>query len=300
MLPTTTTTCFSAALPRILIHPFFRSDSTLLQLSSPKTHAPICATPNDSHLLTSESELVSNSKATVKIRTAPWMKGPLYSQPQEDVDLASPERRNDSDAHGGEKSYRALVDKRIGKTGRHAMRRIAKSIEKLEKDDDSGETQMKLEEFEFGNYLEGLEESGIRQRMPWEKDDGIVLRRTKQKTFSAAELSLDKALLGRLRGEAAKMAKWVKVNKAGVTQDVVNKIQFMWERNELAMLKFDVPLCRNMDRAREIVEVRLVLVNFLLLFETPCIQLSEDARVRKWATFTNRETGFVISIGSVS
>lgn len=115
--------------------------------------------------------------------------------------------------------------------------------------------------------MEGFEESGSRRRMPWEKDDGVVLRRTKQKTVTSAELNLDKMLLERLRGEASKMEKWVKVNKVGVTQDVVNKIQFIWERNELAMLKFDVPLSRNMDRAREIVEVGLVLFNSLLYFK---------------------------------
>lgn len=277
------TTSFSPALPRILILPSFRSDSTR------KPHAPIPATPDDSDLLTATSkesesfvlsEPSSSSNAAVKLRTAPWMKGPLYIQPQEGVDFAKSERRNGSDGHGGEKNYRALADKRIDKTGKYAMRRIAQSIGKLQKNGDLGETQMKMEEVDFGDfYLEGLEESGIRQRMPWEKDDGIVLRRTKKKTVSAAELSLDKVLLGRLRGEAVKMEKWVKVNKVGVTQDVVNKIHFIWERNELAMLKFDVPLCRNMDRAREIVEVRLVLVNSLsvfssiLLFEVPCIQL---------------------------
>lgn len=193
------------------------------------------------------------------------MKGPLHLHPQQEegVDLANPERRNGSD-----KCSRALADGRIDKTGKYAMRRIAKSIGKLQKNGDKGETRLKLEEVEFGDfYLEGFEESGSRRRMPWEKDDGIVLRRTKQKTVTSAELNLDKMLLERLRGEASKMDKWVKVNKVGVTQDVVNKIQFIWERNELAMLKFDVPLSRNMDRAREIVEVRLVLFNSLLYFK---------------------------------
>lgn len=182
------------------------------------------------------------------------MKGPLHLHPQQEegVDLANPERRN-----GSEKCSRALADGRIDKTGKYAMRRIAKSIGKLQKNGDKGETRLKLEEVEFGDfYLEGFEESGSRRRMPWEKDDGVVLRRTKQKTVTSAELNLDKMLLERLRGEASKMEKWVKVNKVGVTQDVVNKIQFIWERNELAMLKFDVPLSRNMDRAREIVEMK--------------------------------------------
>ncbi|XP_038884367.1 chloroplastic group IIA intron splicing facilitator CRS1, chloroplastic isoform X2 [Benincasa hispida] len=249
MLPTTS---FS---PRILIPPSFRSDSTLLHFS---IHKPISATstPSQSSVL---SEPPSTSNAAVNLRTAPWMKGPLYLQPQQEegVDLAKPERRNGSDGNGGEKCSRALADGRIDKTGKYAMRRIAKSIGKLQKNGDSGETRMKLEEVEFGGfYLEGFEESGTRRRMPWEKDNGIVLRRTKKKTVTSAELNLDKMLLERLRSAASKMEKWVKVNKVGVTEDVVNKIQFIWERNELAMLKFDVPLSRNMDRAREIVEMK--------------------------------------------
>ncbi|QHO09749.1 Chloroplastic group IIA intron splicing facilitator CRS1 [Arachis hypogaea] len=49
---------------------------------------------------------------------------------------------------------------------------------------------------------------------------------------------------------------WVKVKKLGVTQDVVDEIKRTWRNNELAMLKFDIPLCKNMDRAREIVELK--------------------------------------------
>ncbi|XP_023551202.1 chloroplastic group IIA intron splicing facilitator CRS1, chloroplastic isoform X1 [Cucurbita pepo subsp. pepo] len=252
------TTCFSPALPRILFPPSFRSDSTPLHLSSHKPRAPITATStgSQSSLL---SEPSSDSNAAINLRTAPWTKTPLYLQPleEEGVDLAKPERSNGSDGHGGKKRYRALADRRNVKTGKYAMRRIAKSIEKLQKNGDSGETGMKLEEVEFGDfYLEGFDESRTRGRMPWEKDDGIVLRRPKKKTVTSAELSLDKVLLERLRGEASKMEKWVKVNKIGVTQDVVNKIHFTWETNELAMLKFDVPLSRNMDRAREIVEMK--------------------------------------------
>lgn len=190
------------------------------------------------------------------------MKAPLHLQPQqqeeEGVDPANPKRRNGSDGSGRDKCSRALGDSGIDKTGKYAMRRIAKSIGKLRRNGDLGETRMKLEEVEFGDFdLEGFEESGTRRRMPWEKDDdGIVLRRMKKKTVTSAELNLDRVLLERLKGEASKMEKWVKVNKVGVTQDVVNQIQFMWERNELAMLKFDVPLSRNMDRAREIVEMK--------------------------------------------
>ncbi|CAK9138371.1 unnamed protein product [Ilex paraguariensis] len=105
--------------------------------------------------------------------------------------------------------------------------------------------------------LEGDGKSNICRKMPWERDDRIVFRRMKKKkVVSTAELSLDGMLLERLRNEAARMRKWVKVKKAGVTQAVVDQIHLVWKSNELAMLRFDMPLCRNMDRAQEIVEIK--------------------------------------------
>lgn len=81
-------------------------------------------------------------------------------------------------------------------------------------------------------------------------------RMKKEKVVSKAELSLDKELLERLRGEAAKIRTWVKVKKAGVTQSVVDEIRLTWRTSELAMIKFYMPLCRNMNRARDIVEMK--------------------------------------------
>lgn len=94
------------------------------------------------------------------------------------------------------------------------------------------------------------------KKLPWEREDEkMVIRRVKKEKVVTAELSLDGMLLERLRHEAALIRKWVKVMKAGVTQAVVDRVHFTWRSDELALLKFDVPLCRNMDRAREIVEV---------------------------------------------
>ncbi|KAL5809932.1 hypothetical protein ACOSQ4_026500 [Xanthoceras sorbifolium] len=93
--------------------------------------------------------------------------------------------------------------------------------------------------------------------MPWSKEERVVYRRMKkEKVERRAETVLDKVLLGRLRGEARRMRKWVKVMKAGVTENVVYEIRLAWRRSELAMVKFDIPLCRNMERAREIVELK--------------------------------------------
>lgn len=118
-----------------------------------------------------------------------------------------------------------------------------------------------LEGVEFGVLSREGEGRGSRKsgaRMPWESEERIVYRRMKkEKVVRTAESNLDAMLLERLRGEAARIQKWVKVKKAGVTRTVVDQIQFIWKNNELAMLKFDLPLCRNMDRARDIVEVFL-------------------------------------------
>ena len=87
----------------------------------------------------------------------------------------------------------------------------------------------------------------------------VVFRRVKkEKMVTSAERMLLEEVLGRLRSEARKIKVWVKAKKAGLTQDVVDEIGRRWKRSELVMVKFVEPLCRNMDRAMEIVEVSLV------------------------------------------
>lgn len=116
-----------------------------------------------------------------------------------------------------------------------------------------------LESLERGELDIPLIEAGKEVRLknlPWKREEEkVVIRRVKKEKVVTAELSLDGMLLERLRHEAALIRKWVKVMKAGVTQAVVDQVHFTWRNDELALLKFGVPLCRNMDRAREIVEV---------------------------------------------
>ena len=140
------------------------------------------------------------------------------------------------------------------------MKKIVDRVEKLHKTQNSNETRVdSLNVENFGGYLEILkenEEVRSKGRMPWEKDEKFGFVKVKrEKVVTAAELTLDKVLLRKLRNEAERMRTWIKVKKARVTQDVVDQIKRTWRRNELAMIKFDIPLCRNMDRAREIVEV---------------------------------------------
>ncbi|XP_078431120.1 maize chloroplast splicing factor-like protein isoform X2 [Wolffia australiana] len=81
-------------------------------------------------------------------------------------------------------------------------------------------------------------------------------REKKKRVVTAAEMILPEEVLVKLREEAKGMKNWVKAKKAGVTDDVVDEIRATWRRNELVMVKFVEPLSRNMDRAREIVEIK--------------------------------------------
>ncbi|KAF9591609.1 hypothetical protein IFM89_004838 [Coptis chinensis] len=192
--------------------------------------------------------------------TAPWMKGPLLLPADNVLDLreASNKRsiKKDNDV---ERSDRSLTDKVSGRRGKQVMKKIVQSVTKLERFHSFKEEAQ--EEFEFQVPLEEVvcKDGNVKYRgkMPWAKVERFVFRRMKkEKVKTAAELSLSESVLVRLRSDAVKMTQWVKVKKAGVTQAVVDEIKMTWKRNELAMVKFDLPLCRNMDRAREILEIK--------------------------------------------
>lgn len=188
------------------------------------------------------------------------MKGPILLQPNEVLDISKPSTEKSSDNDQCENSDRSLTDRESGGRNKKAMQKIVESIEKLQVKNYSETTQKRFEAFEFDvSLVEDVEDQNSRsgRKMPWSKEERILFRRTKkEKVPTAAELSLDRILLERLRGEAIRMRNWVKVKKAGVTQAVVDEIKLIWRKDELAMLKFYVPLCRNMVRAQEIVEVK--------------------------------------------
>ncbi|KAK3036557.1 hypothetical protein RJ639_030998 [Escallonia herrerae] len=123
------------------------------------------------------------------------------------------------------------------------MKTIFKGVEKLQENQFLEDTQKKdLKKIKLGFCLGEFEK---KSEIWWERDEGVVFGRRvkKEKVASAAEVKLDGLLLERLRREAAKMREWVKVKKAGVTEAVVDQIHSIWESNELAKLKFDLPLC---------------------------------------------------------
>lgn len=241
---------------------------------------------------TQSSESIPHSHSTIKAPTAPWMNEPLLVKPNEMESMKPRTKKAFSFGRNGEHPDIALTGKVGGGRGRLAMKKIFKGIEELQETQNFEETSKNPENCKFkfapgdlwgnGDYesdveveenrevaQESLETNGFDiplsevekevklKKFPWERGEKMVIRKVKkEKVVTAAELSLDGMLLERLRDEAALIRKWVKVNKAGVTQDVDDQVQFIWRNNELALLKFGIPLCRNMDRAREIIEVR--------------------------------------------
>ncbi|TYG45632.1 hypothetical protein ES288_D11G189800v1 [Gossypium darwinii] len=198
----------------------------------------------------------------IKMPTPPWMKGPLLLQPDEVLNASKPTTKRSSN-NNSKAPEKALFGKESGVRGKKVMKKIIRDVEKLQGNGVLDDNQIgKFEEFEIGNWLEEIGSDGevkkIDRKMPWvREEEKVVFRRMKkEKVLTQAEIILDNDLLERLRKKAMRMRKWVKVMKAGVTQAVVDEIRLVWRNNELVMLKFGVPLCRNMDRASEIVEMK--------------------------------------------
>ncbi|XP_022635833.1 chloroplastic group IIA intron splicing facilitator CRS1, chloroplastic isoform X2 [Vigna radiata var. radiata] len=180
------------------------------------------------------------SQVPIKAPTPPWMKGPLLLQPNELVDLSKPKSKKFK-LERQELSDKDLMGKEA--RGKKAMKKIVKKVEKLRSSHNSAEALIGSPNVEsLGGVLESLKENEevrrTKARMPWENDAKFVYEKIKRKkAVTSAELALDKVLLHRLRIEAASMRTWIKVKKAGVTQDVVDQIKSIWRRRELAMTK---------------------------------------------------------------
>lgn len=125
--------------------------------------------------------------------------------------------------------------------------------------------------------LLGEDKVGDEMVLPWEREEGEVLENKKEKEKgeegekglrkrrvkapSLAELTLEDELLRRLRREGMTVRERISVPKAGLTQDVMDKIHKKWRKEELVRLKFHEDLARDMKTAHQIVEVAL---NFFL------------------------------------
>eukprot|EP00268_Persea_americana_P014992 TRINITY_DN16793_c0_g1_i1.p1 TRINITY_DN16793_c0_g1~~TRINITY_DN16793_c0_g1_i1.p1 ORF type:complete len:763 (-),score=164.69 TRINITY_DN16793_c0_g1_i1:455-2743(-) len=202
------------------------------------------------------------STNVVKMPTPPWMQGPLLLPPEQLLDLS---RTPTKPRHKSDGPDRSLTQGVRGGRGRLAMKKIVDGFTRLQRingRDEDKEANFDLEESpEFKVPLGG--EEGVRlgggggRKMPWARAERVVFRREKKvRAVTAAERSLPEMELMRLRGVARGMRKWVKVMKAGVTAEKVEEIRKAWREGELAMVKFGLPLCRNMERAMEIVETK--------------------------------------------
>ncbi|KAL5079599.1 hypothetical protein RYX36_008020 [Vicia faba] len=100
----------------------------------------------------------------------------------------------------------------------------------------------KREEREMGSGGGEIEQEGFKKRT--------------LKAPSLAELTLEDELLRRLRREGMRVRERVSVPKAGLTQEVMEKIHETWRKEELVRLKFHEELAKNMRIAHQIVERR--------------------------------------------
>ncbi|KAL9255272.1 Chloroplastic group IIA intron splicing facilitator CRS1, chloroplastic-like protein [Drosera capensis] len=213
--------------------------------------------PNKPRNPDSQKQNQNDHIPTIKMPTAPWMQGPLLLPPNEVLDFSKSQTKKPNPTNrNGKNPDRVLTEKVSGARGRQAMKKIIHGMKKLEE-----KGNLKTTHFDSGGFGGELDlDEGIERmrRLPWVKEEmaGSRGRWVKPKVVTAAEMCLDGDLLERLRREAKKMRVWVKVKKLGVTEGVVDEVHSIWRNNELVMLKFDVPLCRNMERAQDIVELK--------------------------------------------
>ncbi|EOY04144.1 maize chloroplast splicing factor CRS1, putative isoform 2 [Theobroma cacao] len=248
----------SLMLATVFISPIPFSSSLNSSQNPSKTHKENRSLNNNSKFSVSKDP----NNGPIKMPTAPWMKGPLLLQPHEVLNPSKSTSKKSSNSKA-KAPDKALFGKESGVRGKKVMKKIIRNVEMLQGNEVLEDTQIGIrEEFEVGNWLEEFGSDGEVKRfdgkMPWlREEEKVVFRRMKkEKLLTQAEISLDKDLLERLRRKAMRMRKWIKVMKLGVTKAVVDEIKLAWRKNELVMVKFGVPLCRNMDRAREIIEMK--------------------------------------------
>ncbi|KAG5022093.1 hypothetical protein AAZX31_07G088400 [Glycine max] len=102
--------------------------------------------------------------------------------------------------------------------------------------------------------------------LPWEREEEKevvvvvseegLLKKRRVRAPSLADLTLEDELLRRLRREGMRVRERVSVPKAGLTQEVMEKIHKRWRKEELVRLKFHEELAKDMRKAHEIVERR--------------------------------------------
>nr|CAB3480781.1 unnamed protein product [Digitaria exilis]CAB3502493.1 unnamed protein product [Digitaria exilis] len=211
----------------------------------------------------------------------PWLHGPstqthspspVPAAPPPRDEAAPPKPRHHSPKRAPVRNKTAAKPLTAGVPGgrtRRAVLGIIRSVRSLElsdpprpvpaRDDDGAVPfRLPIEPREWGREAV---EKGKPRAVPWAaaRDEGlkVALRREKKaREPTRAETELPADELERLRRLARGMGKWARAKKAGITDEVVEDLRREWARGEeLAAVRLVEPLRRNMDRAREILEV---------------------------------------------
>lgn len=90
-------------------------------------------------------------------------------------------------------------------------------------------------------------------RLPWEGEGRDKLRKN---NAELAEKLIPEPQLKRLRNAALRMVERIKVESAGVTQELVDSIKEKWKVDEIVKLRFEGPPSHNMKRTHDILEHR--------------------------------------------
>ncbi|KAH9306351.1 hypothetical protein KI387_010755, partial [Taxus chinensis] len=215
--------------------------------------------------------------------TAPWVQG-WSNVPTKDIEKNVRKDKEDSDTDDD-----ALVQIRHfdGAKRKTAMHRIVDKLRNLSKIEQAQKRHRyngnpsSPEEVDFveqkimpsdsigflleksrGNIDQGSREDGIdsvKIPLPWERDSGdtelVKPKREKRvKAPTLAELTIPDVELKRLRTLGIRLKERINVPKAGLTQNVIDKIHGQWKTSELVRLKFDEPLSENMKRAHQLSE----------------------------------------------
>ncbi|CAN1159184.1 CRM-domain containing factor CFM3, chloroplastic/mitochondrial [Linum perenne] len=114
--------------------------------------------------------------------------------------------------------------------------------------------------------LEGVDDDDEKVTLPWEREekleigdeeeDGSKERKRKARAPTLAELTMEDEELRRLRKMGMTLRERINVPKAGITEQVLEKIHDKWRRDELVRLKFHEFLAHDMKTGHEIVERR--------------------------------------------
>ncbi|XP_057844711.2 CRM-domain containing factor CFM3, chloroplastic/mitochondrial isoform X2 [Cryptomeria japonica] len=215
--------------------------------------------------------------------TAPWMQG-WSNVPIKDTKKKAEKSKVDLDSENDDLGQVQHFDGGKRKTAMHRIVNRLRNLSNIEearkrdRDDSSSNSPEEtyfaekkimpsnnigtLLEKSWGDTDQEIQENGkgsMNIPLPWERINAIAKsakpeRENRVKTPTLAELTVPDAELKRLRTLGIRLKERINVPKAGLTQNVLDKIHDQWRTSELVRLKFDEPLSENMKRAHQLSE----------------------------------------------